>query len=60
MGVNRIGKDPYYEYPGRSIIVDPDGEILADAGSPEACITANLDLAKLSKYRAGLPFLADM
>src|SRR5262249_29678008 len=23
LAVNRIGKDPYYEYPGRSIIVDP-------------------------------------
>jgi len=60
MGVNRIGKDPCYEYPGRSIIVDPDGEILADAGSQEGCVTAELDLARLSKYRSGLPFLADM
>jgi omega-amidase len=60
MGVNRIGTDPYYEYSGDSIIVDPDGEILANAGSEERYISAELDLAKLTKYRSGLPFLNDM
>jgi predicted amidohydrolase len=60
MGVNRIGKDPYYEYPGRSVIIDPDGEILADAGRNEGCFTTPLDVAKLKKYRSGLPFLEDM
>ena len=60
VGVNRIGSDPYYTYPGRSVIVDPQGEILVDAGSKEGCIHATLDLANLRKYRAGLPFLADL
>lgn len=60
VGVNRVGTDPYYTYNGRSMIIDPHGEILADAGSSEACIRAELDLATLQKYRAGLPFLADM
>jgi predicted amidohydrolase len=60
MGLNRIGTDPYYEYSGDSIIVDPDGEIIADAGSEEGYISAELDLAKLNKYRSGLPFLNDM
>jgi predicted amidohydrolase len=60
LAVNRIGKDPYYEYLGRSMIVDPDGEIIADAVSKEGWIKANLDLEKLTKYRSGLPFLDDM
>ncbi len=60
VGANRVGKDPYYNYPGRSIIVDPNGEIIADAGDQETIIHATLDLAMLAKYRAGLPFLADM
>ena len=60
LAVNRIGKDPYYEYCGRSMIVDPDGEIVADAGAKEGCITVNLDLVRLRKYRSGLPFLEDM
>jgi len=60
IGVNRIGRDPYYVYNGRSLIVDPHGEIMADAGDRECCISARLDLASLRKYREGLPFLADM
>jgi omega-amidase len=60
IGVNRIGKDPYYSYCGRSLIVDPQGTILADAGSVEGFISAQLDLPNLRKYREGLPFLADM
>jgi omega-amidase len=60
VGANRIGKDPYYIYNGRSLIIDPQGEILADAGEREGSICAQLDLASLRKYRQGLPFLADM
>jgi omega-amidase len=58
--VNRIGEDPFYAYNGRSMIIDPHGEIVADAGDRETCIQATLDLASLRKYREGLPFLADM
>ena len=60
IGVNRIGTDPFYTYRGRSLIVDPQGTILADAGSAEVIVSAQLDLANLRKYREGLPFLADM
>lgn len=60
IGVNRIGKDPYYTYCGRSVIADPQGTILADAGTTEGSISCKLDLANLRKYREGLPFLDDM
>jgi len=60
VGVNRIGNDPYYTYGGCSLIIDPMGEILADADRREGSIRAKLDLANLRKYREGLPFLADM
>jgi omega-amidase len=59
-GVNRIGADPFCNYPGRSILIDPQGEILADAGQNEGVIRAELDLVMLKKYREALPFLADM
>ncbi|MCX6928359.1 MAG: carbon-nitrogen family hydrolase [Verrucomicrobia bacterium] len=60
VGVNRLGSDPCYAYAGRSLLIDPQGEILADAGEKEGCVGAQLDLAALRKYREGLPFLADM
>jgi predicted amidohydrolase len=60
MGVNRVGQDPYYRYPGRSLIVDFDGEIVRDAGELEGSIQAQLDLETLRKYRQGLPFLQDL
>jgi predicted amidohydrolase len=60
VGVNRIGTDPQYVYNGRSVIVDYHGEILTDAGDREDCITGHLDLQALEKYRADVPFLADM
>jgi predicted amidohydrolase len=58
--VNRVGQDPYYRYPGRSLIVDFNGEIVGDAGEMEGSIQARLDLETLLKYRQGLPFLQDL
>ena len=60
LGVNRVGTDPYFSYSGRSLIVDPHGTVLADAGETEGFIRAELDLPALRKYREGLPFLEDM
>jgi predicted amidohydrolase len=60
VGVSRVGSDPHYEYAGRTLIIDPQGEILTDAGDGEGSIAATLDLVNLRKYREGLPFLNDM
>ena len=60
VGVNRVGTDPSYSYNGRSVIVDYNGEITADAGTVERVIQARLDLEPLRKYRQGLPFLRDL
>jgi len=60
IGVNRIGNDPFYHYPGRSVIVDFNGDFLADAGDREGCVSATLDFDTLRKYRQGLPFLDDL
>jgi predicted amidohydrolase len=59
-GVNRIGNDPQFHYSGRSLIVNPMGEIIADAGDREGVIGADIDLATLMEYRTKLPFLADI
>lgn len=60
LGVNRVGRDPYYQYTGRSLAVDFNGEIIADAGNGEGWAQAPLDIPVLRKYREGLPFLDDM
>ncbi|HXH04513.1 MAG TPA: carbon-nitrogen family hydrolase [Candidatus Competibacteraceae bacterium] len=60
VGVNRAGNDPWLHYSGRSLIVDPKGEIIADAGAAEGAISALLDRAALSAWRAEFPALHDM
>ncbi|MGH7973371.1 MAG: nitrilase-related carbon-nitrogen hydrolase, partial [Limisphaerales bacterium] len=60
LGVNRVGRDPYYQYTGRSLVVDFNGELIADAGNGEGWAQATLDIPVLRKYREGLPFLDDM
>ena len=60
IGVNRSGRDPFLSYPGRSLIIDPNGETLAEAGSGESIVTAQLDPGHVDSFRRSLPFLADM
>jgi predicted amidohydrolase len=59
-GVNRSGTDPKLTYNGRSLIVNPKGEILSDAGNGESVISAELDVKLLRTYREDFPFLKDM
>jgi omega-amidase len=60
IGVNRCGKDPKYTYFGRSLIVDPHGTILADAGHTEGLVTAEVDAQIVNTWRRDFPALADM
>ena len=60
LGVHRCGTDPYFTFPGRTMLVDWHGEILADAGSEEGTLIASLDLPALRAYREQLQFLDDM
>ena len=58
-GVNRIGNDPLLHYSGRSMIVNPMGEVIADAANRECVIGAELDLETMCRYREEMPFLDD-
>ncbi len=60
IGVNRCGHDPKLYHSGRSVIFDPGGKLLADAGSEECRMEASPDLEFLLNYRRDLPFLKDM
>ncbi len=60
VGVNRAGADPDHRYTGQSLIVDPWGRVLADAGEGERVIEAEIELEALEEYRRYLPALCDI
>lgn len=59
VGVNRTGEDPNVTYSGGSMVVDPEGNIMADAGTGEAVVSAELSLENLLDYRKRFPALED-
>lgn len=59
IGVNRSGDDPHFHYGGRSVVVDPHGSILADAGDGEGTVTAGISAEIVADWRARFPALRD-
>ncbi len=59
IGVNRIGAEPEYSYAGRSVVVDPHGVIIADAGEREQVMTAAVDAEVVNAWRRDFPALRD-
>ena len=59
IGVNRVGAEPQYHYAGRSVVVDPHGIIIADAGEQERVLRATLDPAIVESWRRDFPALRD-
>ena len=57
VGVNRTGSDLETEFGGRSLVIDPMGETLADAGRDESVAQAELDLNRLDAWREKFPVL---
>jgi omega-amidase len=60
VGVNRCGADPKHAYQGCSMIVDPQGRVVAELGSEEGVVRASIDLAALDHWRREFPALSDM
>jgi predicted amidohydrolase len=59
IGVNRTGTDPHFSYNGRSLIVDPHGIIIADAGEREQTLRAAMDSEVIREWRVQFPALRD-
>jgi predicted amidohydrolase len=57
IGINRVGSDPHLEYGGRSLIIDPKGEILADGGEQESAVEVEIDRAFVHQWREEFPAL---
>jgi predicted amidohydrolase len=59
IGVNRCGQEPQFSYNGRSLVVDPHGIIIADAGEREQVLHSSLDPGVVHDWRAMFPALRD-
>lgn len=59
VGVNRCGTDPSFTYPGRTLVVDPHGVIVADASDREGVLVADIDPLIASRWREEFPAVRD-
>lgn len=59
-GVNRCGSDPNVTYPGHSMIVDPRGRVVAEAGANEEVLTVEISRDEVREYREFFPVLQDI
>ena len=60
VGVNRVGSDPKFNYPGHSVIFDPHGTQLALAGIDACCISADIYPETSAEWREEFRALGDM
>jgi predicted amidohydrolase len=60
VGVNRCGNDPFVSYPGQSMIISPQGNIIAALDDEEGIVQAEIDSGDLREYREQFPALKDM
>lgn len=56
---NRSGSDPNNEFAGHSMIIDPWGEIIAEAGPKEEIISAEIMLDLVKDIRKQIPIFED-
>ncbi len=59
VGINRAGGDPNQRYDGDSRVIDPAGRTVAEAGSDETLLFAEVDAEAVAEARRGFPALAD-
>lgn len=59
VSANRVGKDPKNDFPGHSMVIDPWGEIVYEAGTGEETFTVELDSALVQQVRAKMPVFRD-
>ncbi len=59
VGCNQVGTQEGVELAGHSVVVDPWGAVIAEAGDGEEVLTVDIDLAMVDKIRAEFPVLRD-
>ncbi|XJZ28732.1 carbon-nitrogen family hydrolase [Bacillota bacterium Lsc_1132] len=56
---NRAGSDPSNVFAGHSLVIDPWGEIVAEAGEDAMVLRADIDLQLVQKVRKQIPIFND-
>lgn len=59
VAVNRVGDDPDNHFNGHSLVIDPLGKIIVDAGEKDDLTMAEIDLDQLQKVRGPIPVFVD-
>lgn len=59
IGCNQVGNQEGVEMAGHSVVIDPWGEVIAEAGVDEETLTVDIDIAMVAKTRAEFPVLRD-
>jgi predicted amidohydrolase len=57
--VNRAGRDGDLEFGGDSLVIAPDGEVIAQASGPDEPVLAELDLEQVWQARHAWPYYRD-
>jgi len=56
---NRVGSDTANQFPGHSMVVNPWGTVLAEAGEEEEILRVEIDLAEVAAARTRVPVFKD-
>lgn len=59
IGCNRVGEGDSHSFFGHSMIIDPWGQVLAEAGEEEEIVSASLNLEQVEEVRAAMPVFKD-
>ena len=60
IAVNGTGTDPHWKYGGGSLIISPQGEILAEGGSEPCVLKAHFDRPLIDDWRKRFPAIKDV
>ena len=55
---NRVGREDAMDFAGESLVVGPDGAVLAKADDREQLLVCNVDLSEAAERRRRVPYLA--
>lgn len=55
---NRVGTEGKLTFAGKSIVCDPNGNVIAKAGAEETLLTCDIDLSEATRIRNAKPYFA--